>query len=270
MRPTWWSDFLAEQHGTQTYEFTPIHADAPTGQLTLAATRDPERGARLTVHGFWAADPTAASAMLAFLGRWNTRVATVQFQRTGLPPYPLLLHTLPRSTLLTTRAQPPWMLRILDLQEAVRLRGWPAELDLRMGIEIGTQDGSGEDHYLLEIAKGTAELSPAPVADCEVVFTWGQFTLWYAGGLPQRRRRQPRRDLRRTAGPGRPDPHHQRAGALAHRALLTPPTAGTSSVPPASDGGTEKVPAGPHWGTTPSRGAAGGRTRHEHRRATPD
>ncbi len=180
-RPTWWGDFLREQHGAQTYEFTPPHADAPSGQLTLATTRDPERGARLSVHGFWAAEPATATAMMAFLGRWDTRVATVQFQRTGLPPFPLLLHHLPRSTSLVTRAQPPWMLRILDLQEAVRLRGWPADVDLRIGVEIGSQDGAESGTYLLEITKGQGELAPAPAAEVEVVFTRGQFTLWYAG-----------------------------------------------------------------------------------------
>ncbi|MFE0460411.1 enhanced intracellular survival protein Eis [Kitasatospora sp. NPDC058965] len=180
-RPRWWNAFLTEHHGAHTYEFTNPVSHAPAGQLTLATTRHPERGAQLTVHGFWAADPDAATAMLAFLGRWDSRVPTIRFERTALPPYPLLLHTLPRATLLTTHAQPPWMLRILDLEEAVRLRGWPADLDLRIGIEIGTQDSSGQDHYLLEIAKGAAQLTPAAPTECEVTFTRAQFTLWYAG-----------------------------------------------------------------------------------------
>ncbi|MDH6130250.1 GNAT family N-acetyltransferase [Kitasatospora sp. GP82] len=182
-RPSWWNDFLRDHHGAQTYEFATTAGDAPVGQLTLATTRHADRGAQLTVHGFWAADADAAAAMLAFLGRWDSRVPTVRFERTGLPPFPLLLHALPRSTLLTTHAQPPWMLRVLDVEEAVRQRGWPADLDLRVGIEIGNQDGSQQDHYLLEIAKGTAQLTPASPAECEVAFTRGQFTLWYAGAF---------------------------------------------------------------------------------------
>ncbi|MFF2148774.1 enhanced intracellular survival protein Eis [Kitasatospora sp. NPDC058190] len=182
-RPAWWNDFLIEHHGAQTYEFTSTAGDTPAGQLTLATTRHPQRGAQLTVHGFWAADPDTTAAMLAFLGRWDSRIPTIRFERTALPPHPLLLHTLPRSTLLTTHAQPPWMLRLLDVEEAIRQRGWPADLDLRIGIEIGTRDGSGQDHYLLEITKGTAQLTPASPADTEVAFTRAQFTLWYAGAF---------------------------------------------------------------------------------------
>ncbi|MEU8540882.1 GNAT family N-acetyltransferase [Streptomyces sp. NPDC048717] len=181
-RPTWWGDFLQEHHGAQTYEFTHPGDTTPSGQLTLATTRHPDRGARLTVHGFWTADPDTARAMLAFLGHWDTRVPTVRFERTALPPHPLLLHTLPRSTLITTHAQPPWLLRILDLEEAVHQRGWPADLTLHTPISVTDPDNT-ERHLLLEIADGHARLTPAAPGAAEVAFTRAQFTLWYAGGL---------------------------------------------------------------------------------------
>ncbi|OKK14790.1 hypothetical protein AMK16_30130 [Streptomyces sp. CB00455] len=47
----------------------------------------------------------------------------VHFRRSALPPYPTLLHNLHRYR-LTAEAWHPWMLRIPDIPEAVRLRGW--------------------------------------------------------------------------------------------------------------------------------------------------
>lgn len=96
-RPAWWVDWQQAQHpGLSTYRFGPP-GEEPTGVLSVAGERHPVEGRRLVVHDFWAADYSTASAMFAFLGRHNSRIPTVAFQRTGLPPGPLLLHQLHRS-----------------------------------------------------------------------------------------------------------------------------------------------------------------------------
>jgi predicted acetyltransferase len=137
------------------------------------------------VHDFWAATSGAAAAMLAFLGRYNSRIPTVTFQRTGLPPTPVLLEQLHRIGLATARHWHPWTLRVLDLRQAVRLRGWPENLNATIPIEV-VDDTTGHagptpEHYTLRIADGEADLEPSSVLG-RCTLTRRQFAVWYAGG----------------------------------------------------------------------------------------
>ncbi|WP_230992378.1 hypothetical protein [Streptomyces endocoffeicus] len=61
--------------------------------------------------------------MLAFLGRHHRSIPTVMFERTGLPPRPLLQHRLASVGTATARSWHSWMLRVLDPARAVELRG---------------------------------------------------------------------------------------------------------------------------------------------------
>lgn len=179
LRPPWWTAHKQRRHDLTYYRFN--HPGQPTaGYLSLATRRHDRHGAHLDVHDFWAADDTVASAMLAFLGRHNSRIPTITFHRTSLPPHPLLLHGLHRYGDATAEAWHPWMLRILDLPEAVRLRGWPADLDTT--LPLGVEQGNGHtDRYLLQIAHGAAELQPT-TTEPRVTLNRRQATLWYAGG----------------------------------------------------------------------------------------
>ncbi|MFI6883778.1 sterol carrier protein domain-containing protein [Streptosporangium canum] len=134
----------------------------------------------LVVHDFWAANQSTAAAMLAFLGRHNTRAETIEFRRGALPPYPTLLHNLHRHR-LTAEAWHPWMLRILDIPEAIRLRGWPADLNATVPIEIENENGGTGDRYILRITAGSAEISPTHVQG-KVTLTRRQLAVWYADG----------------------------------------------------------------------------------------
>lgn len=106
----------------------------------------------LTVHDFWTADHDTACAMLAFIGRHNARAETIDFRRGALPPFPDLLHTLHRFR-PTAQAWHPWMLRILDVEAALGLRGCPADLEFTTTVEI-TAPGA-TDRYRLHIADGS-------------------------------------------------------------------------------------------------------------------
>ncbi|MEU6349619.1 GNAT family N-acetyltransferase [Streptomyces sp. NPDC047072] len=180
-RPSWWEEWQQGEHpDLATYCFN-LPGETPTGVLSVAGERHPTQGRQLTVHEFWAADQAAAAAMFAFLGRHNSRIPTVSFQRTGLPPAPLLLHHLHRCGQLAARAWHPWMLRILDLQQAIHLRGWSEEVDLALPIEVVTECGESTDQFALQIADGKAELTPTTRAG-QLTLTRGQFAIWYAGG----------------------------------------------------------------------------------------
>ncbi|MFE1957719.1 enhanced intracellular survival protein Eis [Streptomyces sp. NPDC059479] len=180
-RPSWWERWQQEKHPSLTnYQFN-RPGQQPTGMLSVAFEDHPAEGPRLVVHDFWATSGEEAAAMFAFLGRHNSRISSVAFQRTGLPPAPMLLHQLRRSGSLAARAWHPWMLRVLDLRQAVQLRGWADETDLTLPIEVVTEDGAATERFTLRIADGKGELTPT-TREGRLTLTRGQFAVWYAGG----------------------------------------------------------------------------------------
>lgn len=180
-RPSWWADWQQRRHpGLSTYRFA-LAGCEPTGVLSVVAERDPVHGLQLVVHDFWAADHPTTRAMLAFLGRHHSRIPTVVFQRTGLPPALLFLHHLHRPAAATMRAWHPWMLRVLDLRRAIELRGWPAEVSLDLPLDIAPEDGTGSERFTLRIADGHGELEPGG-GRTRLALTRGQFAVWYAAG----------------------------------------------------------------------------------------
>ncbi|MEU7665816.1 sterol carrier protein domain-containing protein [Streptomyces lincolnensis] len=178
LRPPWWPAWIDDKQQLTTYRFGP--AQAPTGLLSFAMKRGERHGMQLTVHDFWASDADTVAEMLAFLALHHTRAPAIHFRRSALPPYPALLHNLHRYR-LTAEAWHPWMLRILDLEEAMRLRGWPDHLDTAMPLAIESQDGENWDQYLLEIKGGTGQITKTHTTS-EARLTRRQLAVWYAGG----------------------------------------------------------------------------------------
>ncbi|MFD4377086.1 enhanced intracellular survival protein Eis [Streptomyces sp. NPDC058486] len=177
-RPTWWTQWKQDKSSLTTYRFArPGHPTA--GLLSLATKRHERHGMSLIVHDFWAASQPTAAAMLAFLGRHNTRARTITFRRGALPPYPTLLHGLLHHR-TTAEAWHPWMLRVLDIPEAIRLRGWPNDLTTAVPMEIENETGDW-GRWMLQIKAGAAELVPTHV-EGQVTFTRRQLAVWYAGG----------------------------------------------------------------------------------------
>ncbi|WP_217236448.1 enhanced intracellular survival protein Eis [Streptomyces sp. AC555_RSS877] len=180
LRPDWWTPSQHKKHDLTCYRFS-RPGRPPSGYLSLATRPREQHGAHLAIHDFWASDDSTAAAMLSFLGRHNSRVASVDFQRTSLPPHPIMLHGLHRYRAATAQAWHPWMLRILDLPEAVRLRGWPTDLDVTIPIGVGQENGDAYDRYLLHISSGAAELHPTSI-ESQIRLTRRQAAVWYAGG----------------------------------------------------------------------------------------
>ncbi|MEU6346264.1 GNAT family N-acetyltransferase [Streptomyces sp. NPDC046977] len=177
-RPAWWAPWKDSKGNLTTYRF---HAPGRlAGVLSLAMNRRERHGMNLTVHDFWATDPDTTAALLAFLGRHNTRAETIEFRRGALPPLPTLLHHLHRHR-VQAQAWHPWMLRILDVPAAISARGWPPDLDATLPIAIENSTGDGIDRYLLQIAGGKADLTPT-AASSQVTLTRRQLAVWYAGG----------------------------------------------------------------------------------------
>ncbi len=180
-RPPWWDSWQQDEHpGLASYQFT-LPGQEPTGLLSLQVEHHPTEGRQVIVQDFWTANAPTASAMFAFLGSHNSRIPTVVFQRTGLPPAPMLLHNLHRVGSAAARSWHPWMLRILDLAQAVRLRGWPDDLDLTIPLEVADDTSGTTERFTLRITAGQGELTPS-TADGVLRLTRRQFAVWYAGG----------------------------------------------------------------------------------------
>ncbi|MFE7843081.1 enhanced intracellular survival protein Eis [Streptomyces sp. NPDC057474] len=178
LRPDWWPAWIDDKQQLTTYRFGPERS--PTGLLSFAMKRHERHGMQLTVHDFWAADEETAGEMMAFLAGHHTRAPVIHFRRSTLPPYPALLHRLHRYR-LTAEAWHPGMLRILDLQGAVRLRGWPDDIDIAVPVDIASENGETWDHYLLEVKGGAGQITETPTGG-EVRLTRRQLAVWYAGG----------------------------------------------------------------------------------------
>jgi predicted acetyltransferase len=178
-RPDWWFGWKQKKSSLTTYRFH-RPGGPTTGMLSLATKRRERHGMNLVVHDFWAANHSTATAMLAVLGRHNTRAETIEFRRGTLPPYPTLLHHLHRHR-TTAEAWHPWMLRILNIPEAIRLRGWPTDLNATVPIEIENENENAWDRYLLQVTAGSAEINPTH-AESKVTLTRRQLAVWYAGG----------------------------------------------------------------------------------------
>lgn len=177
-RPAWWTRWKQNKSALTAYRFArPGHSTG--GLLTLTTNRHERHGMNLVVHDFWAASQPTAAAMLAFLGRHNTRARTIEFRRGALPPYPTLLQGL-RHHRTTTQAWHPWMLRILNIPEAIRLRGWPTDLTTAVPIEIENESGAW-DRWMFQLKGGAAEISPTHV-EGQASLTRRQLAVWYAGG----------------------------------------------------------------------------------------
>jgi predicted acetyltransferase len=176
-RPDWWPAWQQDIHPDLTHYQFALPGREPDGLLTLGFDQHP--GRRLVVHDFWAATAKAAAAMLSFAGRHNSRIPTVMFQRTALPPAPLL-QRLHRAGAATATSWHPWMLRILDASKAVNLRGWPRELELALPLTLTSP--TGDSSFTLHVVGGQAELETAPGSKPRLVLTEQQFAVWYAGG----------------------------------------------------------------------------------------
>ena len=180
-RPSWWAGWQADKHPHYaSYRFNLPGEDA-SGALSLAFAHDLAIGPLVVVHDLWASTGGAAAAMLAFLGRYNSRIPAVTFQKTGLPAACVLLEQLDRIGSASARHWHPWMLRILDLRRAVRARGWPEGPDLTIPIEIVDETDAEPERFTLRIANGEGDLEPSSRAG-RCTLTRRQFAVWYAGG----------------------------------------------------------------------------------------
>ncbi|CAN5693404.1 hypothetical protein BH24ACT4_BH24ACT4_10570 [soil metagenome] len=126
-------------------------------------------------------DGPALSDALAFVGASGTTVDRV---RTSLPPTVLRTHLAEPSRTRSVEDW-PWMLRLVDPPAAIAARGWPAGLTLVVELSVvpptPRPDPVAAEHWVLEVAGGTAVLSPGGAHNVTIAAT--DLARLYAGAV---------------------------------------------------------------------------------------
>jgi predicted acetyltransferase len=142
-------------------------------------------GFRVVVHDFWCARSDLLTTLLAALTTRSPQAREIEFRRSVLSRANDLLWMLPQYA-ITDMGWYPWMVKILDLPLAVRLRGWSAAVAGE--IELALREPGGKVvNQVLTFKDGEAAIEPGGSGrlECSV----GTFASWYVGALPMRRAR---------------------------------------------------------------------------------
>jgi predicted acetyltransferase len=111
----------------------------------------------IKVADWCALTPDAARALLQFLGGHRTLVDKVQIP--GAPNEPLL-HLLPEQH-RDISWQLDWMLRLIDVPQALQARGYPAGIAAELHLDISDQNFDwNHGRFVLRIAEGAATVEP--------------------------------------------------------------------------------------------------------------
>lgn len=190
-------------------------ATAPDGTVAGYASwnRGPgyDASGKLTVYDLIGSTDGATATLLAMISGWASVAPNIVLR---LPDQdPAFLQFASSGTQISSRQ--PWMLRMVDAQAAVSVRGWPPHLAGRLELEL-TDDVCpwNEGRFVLELSGGEGKLSPG--GDGEVRLDARGVSLWYAGAATPA-------SLRRAgllSGPTGGDPFLQAATAGPNPSLL--------------------------------------------------
>lgn len=127
-----------------------------TGYLSWERGRGYGHGVTLTVPDLLATDLDAAHALLAVLGSWKSVTPLIHFR--AAPPFTPLAVLMPWEQSCEVAGN-TWMHRIVDVQTAMRNRGWPQSTTAKASFRlIDPIVDSNDKDFELTIASGSASL----------------------------------------------------------------------------------------------------------------
>lgn len=154
--PYIWHRVHHSSKGTATYGFLVEGASGPEGYVYY---RHEPIGSQVGFH-LWIADlasstGAAARRLLAFLCDHGSQARDVTWY--GGVDDPFLAHLPERGHEIALLE--PWMLRIVDVERALRERGWPRHVDLRLELEVGDDLlPANRGRFVVELSDGQAEV----------------------------------------------------------------------------------------------------------------
>lgn len=123
------------------------------------------RDTRLTVHDLHGRTRDATLALLADLGSWDAVAPTL----TVLLPRPDPAWWLIPNGVPLARETHHWMTRVVDLKAAVEARGWPANIEVSVDLEVTDEVCPwNAGRFTLAVADGKGSLTPGGAGDVSI------------------------------------------------------------------------------------------------------
>ena len=184
-RPDWWLDveWPSGPDRPENHSYGWMEGDRLTGFMRYLERRD-WPWMELIVMELTVATPDALRGLLGFIGGHEAQAPDVVFARSSLRARNELLFLLPDADkVVSVEAHICWMQRIVDLEAAVRARGWPAHVAGRVELEVG-DPVRGTERVVLEVADGAGHVSPGGAGRVQLGI--GALASWYSGTLRAR------------------------------------------------------------------------------------
>jgi predicted acetyltransferase len=182
-RPDWWLEveWNTVDPTVLRSEYGWYEDDVLTGYVRYEAERQLGSGVLLRVHEFVASTLDSLRGLLGFLGGHESQSSDVVFVHSTTPEIsPLLFLLAEPQRDVEVSAFIPWMQRIVDLDTAMRSRGWPAGAAGRVELEV-TDPVTGVERVVLEVEAGEGRVTQGGggAVRCGI----GALSAWYSSTL---------------------------------------------------------------------------------------
>jgi predicted acetyltransferase len=183
-RPDWWLSVEWDPGDPESLrsEYGWYEGDQLTGYVRYDSTRAEGTWIRVRVQEFTYTTGDALRGLLGFLGGHESQSADVVFVHSALPdlsPLHLLLAEPHRE--VGVSAFIPWMQRIVNLEQAMSTRGWPARAVGRVELEV-TDPVLGLERVVLEVEGGEGRVIKGGGGG-HVRCGIGALSAWYSSAL---------------------------------------------------------------------------------------
>jgi len=181
-RPSWWLqvEWNIDDGGELRFEYGWYERDVLTGFVRYEAERQ-GRWVLLRVQELIFTTPDSLRGLLGFLGANESQSLEMIFLHSALTDVSPLLHVLPEpDRQLELSAHASWMQRIVDIDGALRARGWPAHAAGEVELEV-TDPVTGVERFVLEVDGGVGRTLPGGAAQVQCGID--VLSSWYSSAL---------------------------------------------------------------------------------------
>ncbi|MGP1375435.1 MAG: GNAT family N-acetyltransferase [Almyronema sp.] len=151
-----WQRLQPETSDRPVYAYRFGAADHPQGYLIFEQKRLAQATC-LDVKDWAVLTPAATQTFWAFLAAHRSQIQTIHWQSGAIDPLTL---TLPEQT-AKPRFMSRWLVRIINLTQALTQRGYPVNLTVELHLEITDDDLTANSGcYVLAVAQGQGQVQP--------------------------------------------------------------------------------------------------------------
>jgi predicted acetyltransferase len=184
-RPEWWLEAHWDNDGKKEgrREYGWFEGERITGHITFRQPHtDPEHS--LAVQDLVAETPDALRGLFGFLGSHEAQAAEITLKRASIHMRELAFLLPDVHNLVSIEGSMCWMQRMIDIEAAMRTRGWSATADTRLDLELSDPCVDAPARLVVEFARGEASISPGGTG--RVRCGIGVLSAWYSSRLSAR------------------------------------------------------------------------------------